>query len=56
MLSKPATEISSGTRMPSSAAVRIVWIADRSLAAKIAVGRGLRVEQLACRSLGGRLL
>ena len=55
MLSNPTTDSSSGTRIPSSAAVRIVWIADRSLAAKIAVGAVGQRQQLACRRLGGLL-
>ena len=38
MLSKPITDTSSGTDRPSERATFIVWIADRSLAAKIAVG------------------
>ena len=38
MLSKPITDTSSGTDSPSERATFIVWIAERSLAAKIAVG------------------
>ena len=45
MLSKPTTDRSSGTRRPTSVAVRMIWIADRSLAAKIAVGRGARASR-----------
>ena len=42
MLSKPTTDRSSGTRRPSSRATSMVAMADRSLAAKIAVGRRRR--------------
>ena len=42
--------------MPSSTAVRMVWIADESLAAKIAVGRSRERQQAASRRLGGGLL
>ena len=43
-LSKPMTERSSGTRSPSSWATWMVRIAERSLAAKMAVGRSGRVS------------
>lgn len=38
-LSNPMTEMSSGTRNPRDSATSITLIADRSFAAKIAVGR-----------------
>ena len=38
MLSKPITDTSSGTDRPREWATFIVWIAERSFAAKIAVG------------------
>ena len=47
MLSNPITDTSSGTDSPSERATFIVWIADRSLAAKIAVGGSVELEQLA---------
>ena len=48
MSSKPTTERSSGMRRPRLRAATMRPIASRSLAARIAVGRGRRSRNLAC--------
>ena len=48
MRSKPTTERSSGMRRPRLRAATMRPIASRSLAARIAVGRGRRSRNLAC--------